>query len=306
MGLVHDLFLKVSTGPKIVEALYTAQELFPRGAWAAPLAADVKAAFDRWTRYYNEFAKSIAWMEDIQRQQADYYRFLLEGAWGDWAKYIREKGANVDLDRGRAILDTVIKSFQNLNGFLPSLSQEYENLSSTMLKIAAAGVWNRESASLGMEESLERTAAKMRVVSEFGKIAAFAAVPPTLQMDPQENPAAYWGSKILEVFLSPQARADSTAVFDLLKELHAARVGDGKLSDKQQIEKLNALADSVGRLVLVKEGTGRMLLPVLAEATREALDRPRGVRQAGPDRPSRPLTEQEKDALRREVERWRR
>jgi hypothetical protein len=190
-----------------------------------------------------------------------------------------------------------------------STSQEYQNLSSTMLKIAAAGVWNRESAWFGIDEPIERTVAKTRIASEFTKFSRIATLPGSLRMGPQENPAAYLGSKFAYEGMSANVSGEFKAVFDLLKKLHEARIDPEKdpekLTDPHQLQKLDALGDKVARLVNVKESTAEMLLPVLVESTREALDRPRGPRQSGSDRPSRPLSGPEKTELRRAIEKWR-
>jgi hypothetical protein len=114
---------------------------------------------------------------------------------------------------------------------------------------------------------------------------------------PEQRP---WGERS-PVHLGPGCKA----VYEVLKKLHAHWLDEERLSAAERQKALDTLGDKVASLLKVKESAGRMLLPVLAEATREALGSPRGVRMAAADKPSRPMTDQEKDALRRDVERWR-
>jgi len=88
-------------------------------------------------------------------------------------------------------------------------------------------------------------------------------------------------------------RARFNRISSLLSELH-----DVKLSPKQREEKLKQLGAQIEVTVDGARAGQRVMLPLIAEATREALGVSRGVRDLRKgDDPSRPMQEAEINKL---------
>jgi hypothetical protein len=120
-----------------------------------------------------------------------------------------------------------------------------------------------------------------------------AELPESLRLNPQENPGQYLVTKSGNLGLDQANRARFNRISSLLSELH-----DVKLSPKQREEKLKQLGAQIEVTVDGARAGQRVMLPLIAEATREALGVSRGVRDLRKgDDPSRPMQEAEINKL---------
>jgi hypothetical protein len=96
---------------------------------------------------------------------------------------------------------------------------------------------------------------------------------------------------ISNLVLPPEERAASTKIFNALKALHGDVTQQQPLNPKDRQAALKDLAENVTAMLASGNRDAKILLPVLAEATRETLGSPRGKRSGGPDRPSFAMTQ---------------
>jgi hypothetical protein len=157
------------------------------------------------------------------------------------------------------------------------------------LHVVAAELWRKDRALTYVDkanEQLSTTIVVLKTALVCEQAFAVAELPKSLQMGSNENPAKYLSSKYQNLTLTAATKETLDKLSGLLEKLH-----DPKLDSKKREANLKLLSASVKEAENKIIGDDRIMLPLVAEATREALGVPRGVRLRGPDKESRAMTE---------------
>jgi len=302
---LSELFSKGFAGPYLGKILNTVSELFATGQW---VEVNLDNVFSDWKVKYDIAIATVREAppkpgDPTKREQADYWQKCLQVEFKNWQQNRDQKPAQINLGLDCLVADRITTLFRNLKEQIQDPPKEYRDVSSTVLKMVAAGLWNKQILSLGLtQETLDDTIIKMRMAYDCDRASQVAALPGSLFMDPQENPATYWGSKFANLVLPPEERAASTKIYNALKALHGDVTQQQRLNPKDRQAALKALAENVTAMLGSGNRDAKILLPVLAEATRETLGSPRGIRSGAPDRPSFAMTQAERDAIGRDVD----
>jgi hypothetical protein len=295
---LSELFSKGQTAPYLGKILNTVSELFPTGQW---VEVNLDNVFGDWKVKYDSAVATVR--DPGMRAQADYWQNRLQGEFQNWQQNRDQEPADIKLDLDCLVADRVTNLFRNLKEQIQDPPKEYRDVSSTVLKMVAAGLWNKQIGWFGLtQEPLDDTIIKLRVAYDCDRAWQVAALPGSLFMDPQENPGTYWGSKFANLSLPPQEQAASTKIYDALKALHGDVTQQQPLNPKDRQAALKDLAENVTTMLASGNRDAKILLPVLAEATRETLGSPRGKRSGGSDKPSFAMTPADRDAIGRDVD----
>ena len=224
-------------------------------------------------------------------------------AFQEWQQNRTQKPTDINLVTDCVVASRLNSLFRNRKDEIRDPPKDYRDVSSTVLKIAAARLWNKQIGWLGLtQEPLDDTIIKLRMAYDCDRASQLSTLPGSLFMDAQENPAAYWGSKFANLTLPQEEQAACTKIYNALKALHGDVTKQQPLKPKDRQAAQKDLAENVTAMLASGNRDAKILLPVLAEATREMLGSPRGIRSGGPDKPSFAMTPAERDAIGRDVD----
>jgi hypothetical protein len=119
--------------------LNTASDLFPTGQW---VEVNLNNVFSDWKVKYDS---AVAAVRDPElRAQADHWQNRLQEEFKRWQQNREQAPGEIKLALDCLVADHVNNLFRNLKEQIQDPPKEYRDVSSTVLKIVAAGLWNKQ------------------------------------------------------------------------------------------------------------------------------------------------------------------